>query len=160
MPFNKIDFPSCGGLTIVANPRLPEYRNGGKVSFELNGFCVLQNPSPFFHGRVIENKDAAGNLESITCVFLGRPNTKGEFRYAFKHPVSFGSKRLLFKLPNGSKPTLKYMKDAQILQISLTFPSRYYDVPDAFMKLLNKKERHKVTDRAFMPVGMKLEISR
>ena len=158
IPFDGGESPRWGNICVMGDPASPEYRAGRKVSFEFNGFCLLDKPNHFFSARVIEDKNKPGGLSGMTILLLGRPGKSGEFRYAFKSPVAFKETKLLGSLPEGAKPDLTYMQDAQMLQIKHKFPNEYHETPDELMILLTPEEKTMVTDRAFMCAGIKIVL--
>lgn len=158
MPSDKVKPPYWGNICVVGNPKLPEYKDGNKISFEFNGFCVFSKPDSSFHCRVIKEKAKSGKLSSMTVLFLGRPGKVGVYRHSFKHPVEFKKMSMLAKLPDGNKPELTYLKNAQLLEIKYKFPKEYFTIPDAVMNLLTKKEKELVNNRAFLCTGVKLKL--
>lgn len=158
VPFNGKESPIWGSICILGDSKLPEFKKGNKVSFEFNGFSVLQKANNLFYSKVIKEKSKSGKVLSTTVLFFGRPGKSGVCRQSFGYPVEFKKMKLLAKLPKGKKPELTYNKDAQILEIKYKFPDEYFSISENIMKLLTLKEKALITDRAFLCTGVKFQF--
>ena len=150
--------PYHGSLRFFGDPKLPEYKNGNKVSFELNGICVLSKPDKSFHYRVVVTKTTRKKPKSMTMLFFGSPGTAVEYRHCFKKPVEFKKMSMLSKVPEKSKPALTYKKDAQILQVKFKFPKKTLPLSDKLKNLLTKKEKKLLKEKSLMCAGVKIEM--
>jgi hypothetical protein len=119
LPSKTVKLPPSGRICVVGDPKLPEYKDGAKVSFEFNGFCVVGDKHPKFGIRGLKSARIAGTDKEKIFVFCGEPEKYFEYRYQFKRPVEIDS---LTELSADRKINCVYKKDAQILEVSGYFP--------------------------------------
>jgi len=119
MPSEKIKPPYWGEITIVGDPRLPEYKDGAKVSFEFNGFCVTGDRHPKFGISGLKSARIAGTEKEKIFVFCGEPGEYFGYRHHFTGPIEIES---IAELSGGKTLKYVYKKEAQLLEISGFFP--------------------------------------
>jgi hypothetical protein len=123
MPSEKIKLPRSGSICVIGDPKLPEYKDGAKLSFEFNGFSVIGNEHPKFGKTGLKTARIAAGVrpsdKEKTFVFTGKPDSYFEYRYQFDEPVEFSS---IAELSDYKGLKYVYIKEAQILEISGCFP--------------------------------------
>jgi len=122
LPSKVLKLASSGRICIVGNPKLPEYKDGAKVSFELNGFCIIGDEHPQYGKSALKSSRVISDKKGIKFILTGEPGKYFEYRHLFAEPIEISSIREL----SGVK-SLKYVykKDAQILEITGKFPPSY-----------------------------------
>lgn len=156
---------------IVGHPKLPEYKNGGKVSFEFNGFCTVGIEHPQYGKSGLESIRSLSGKENILIpatnktpektiemqvkklILTGFPEKYFEYRYAFPEPVKFHKISALSKIKGIE---LIWHQDAQILEIKGKFPGKDYQVSETLTNLLTAKEKAGVRSEKAIPIGIKL----
>ncbi len=115
----SVKLASSGRICIVGNPKLPEYKDGAKVSFELNGFCVVGDNHPQHGKSGLKSSRAVFDKKEARFILSGEPEKYFEYRHQFVEPVELESVSELSAYDN-----LKYVykKESQILEISGRFP--------------------------------------
>ncbi|HRU00638.1 MAG TPA: hypothetical protein P5239_02955 [Victivallales bacterium] len=120
LPSKVLNLASSGRICIVGDPKLPEYRDGAKVSFELNGFCVVGDSHPRYGKAALKSTRIISDKKGIKFILTGEPRKYFEYRHLFAEPVEISA---ISELSGVKSLKYVYKKDAQILEISGTFPS-------------------------------------
>jgi hypothetical protein len=152
---------SINGFRVVGNPRLPEYKNKNKVSFEFNGFIGIdtKSESGLLADRVISGKESnpdnpkAAMQKTKTFILIGKPDSYFEYRYAFEEPIEY---KALSSLAKTKDLKLSLRKDAQIFEVKGDFPNKELEIPDKFKKMLTARELKAIEEKGLVPIGIKL----
>ena len=164
---------------IVGNPKLQEYKDGNKVSFEFNGFSGIstEKMSELANIRDISgsesytspdantnenkgqvNKEAKKESKTVlrktrSIILTGTPEKYFEYRHAFKEPIDF---KEISRLSIDKDISLIWHKDAQVLEIKGHFPKKDFQPSDELLKILTREEKEMITKRGLIPIGVKL----
>lgn len=160
---------------IVGNPKLPEYKKGGKVSFELNGFCTVGTEHPQYGESGLKSIRCLSGKENISLpataetpektikaqveklVLTGFPEKYFEYRRVFPEPVKFHKITALSKIKGID---LIWHQDAQLLEIKGKFPDKEYRISKKLTDLLTAKEKKYINAGKIAPIGIKLVYER
>ena len=144
MPADKVRPPYWGDVCFVGDPKLPEYGNGNKVSFEFNGFCVLGDQHEEKGKSGLKSARIINSSGSKKFVFIGQAGSYFEYRMTFDSPVDFKGVK---KLPENCHNRIVFNKDSQILEITANFPDKDYDIPEEILNLLTPEEKNLLNEK-------------
>ena len=137
LPGDKFRLPQSDRICVVGDPKLPEYANGSKVSFEFNGFCITGNEHPSYGKSGLRSSRIAVEKEGQTIVLTGDSGKYFEYRCQFKEPADISK---AYELNDIKGLKYVYKKDAQILEISGQFPKEVPNISESTKKLLTNEE--------------------
>lgn len=150
-------------IRLLGNSKLPEFRGGETVTFEINGLANIsyeKNPDVksvrIISMPEIENKSNEiyeGKLFSKTLVMLGERNKYFEYRYPFSETVDFKKVSALSKIKDIE---LIWRKDAQVLEVKGKFPEKDYQISEKLLSQLTNKEQKAIKEGKLTPIGIKL----
>ncbi len=177
LPLDKCGIP-CG-FRMVGNPKFPEYKNGNKVSFEINGISEIDDKSSSglvsirdlsgletcasADSTVNEGKNKTGegdgktsksaSMKTKTIILTGNPEAYFEYRYDFKEPVDF---KKVSSMSENKEIQLIWHKDAQVLEIKGHFSKNEYQPKEELLGILSQKEKDMIAKKGIVPLGIKI----
>ena len=164
---------------MVGNPKFPEYKNGNKVSFEINGISEIDDKSSSglvsirdlsgletcasADSTVNEGKNKTGegdgktsksaSMKTKTIILTGNPEAYFEYRYDFKEPVDF---KKVSSMSENKEIQLIWHKDAQVLEIKGHFSKNEYQPKEELLGILSQKEKDMIAKKGIVPLGIKI----
>ncbi len=176
LPVEK--YKGIDDFRIAGNPRLPEYKDKNKVSYEFNGFSGIDTVcKPGYSSMRIVSGSESQTLpvqavdeavkpegdkkakeaktairKTNTAILTGEPGMAFEYRHIFKEPMEF---KEIFHLSKDKDISAVWRKDAQILVLKGKFPEGDYQPPEELLKMLTAAEKDSMAKKGTVPIGIK-----